>query len=86
MNCIICGHNQLDRRNTSVVLERKDTRLVVDSVPSSVCAGCGEVYVDEIISYDLLKLAEKAVLSGIRRGTWKFGDGDDRSTSTIDQR
>lgn len=85
MNCIICGHKGLDQRKTSIVFERKDTRLVVNSVPSLVCDGCGEVYVDEIISYDLLRLAENAVFSGIRSGVWEFGEGDGRSMQILDQ-
>jgi len=40
--------------------------LVFKSVPADVCANCGEAYVGERVSSQLLRVAEEAARSGVQ--------------------
>jgi hypothetical protein len=48
-----------------VTLERDGKTLVFKQVPAQVCSNCGEEYVGEDITMELLKLAEEAVSAGV---------------------
>ncbi len=65
MKCVICKTGDTRAGKTSVTLERDGATLVFKGVPASVCATCGEEYVDGEITARLLKSAEEAARSGI---------------------
>jgi YgiT-type zinc finger domain-containing protein len=65
MKCVICQQGETRAGKTSVTLERDGATLVFKGVPASVCANCGEEYVDGEITAKLLKSAEEAARSGI---------------------
>jgi len=65
MKCVICKKGETRAGKTSVTLERDGATLVFKGVPASVCANCGEEYVDGEITARLLKSAEEAARSGI---------------------
>ena len=65
MKCVICKQGETRQGKTTVTLERDDTTLVIKGVPASVCANCGEEYVDEDITAQLLQTAEDAVRARI---------------------
>ena len=65
MKCVICKTGETRAGKTTVTLEREDTTLVFKSVPADVCTNCGEAYVGEDISSQLLKAADEAVRSGV---------------------
>ncbi len=48
-----------------MTLERNGLTLVVKSVPARVCANCGEEYVDEATTAQLLATAEQAAQPGV---------------------
>jgi len=48
------------------MLERGETTLVFKHVPAQVCENCGEAYIDEATTRDLLATAEAAVKGGVR--------------------
>ena len=54
------------RLGKATALEREDTTLVIKAVPAQVCANCGEEYVDEETTSDLLKIAEEAARAGVQ--------------------
>jgi YgiT-type zinc finger domain-containing protein len=65
--CVICRRGaETDLGRTTVTLERRQTVLVIRGVPAQVCRNCGEAYVDETVTADLLKVAEEAVRTGIQ--------------------
>ncbi|MFQ5961399.1 MAG: type II toxin-antitoxin system MqsA family antitoxin [Candidatus Methylomirabilales bacterium] len=66
MKCVICKHGETQPGKTTVTLEREEMTLVFKSVPAGVCTNCGEAYVDEKISSQLLKTAEEAARSGVQ--------------------
>ena len=56
--CVICRQGETQPGVTTVTLERNGLTLVVKQVPARVCADCGEEYVDEATSAQLLATAE----------------------------
>ena len=65
MTCVICKHGQTKPQRVSLTLERPPTTLVIRSVPAQVCENCGEQYVDEGTTAELLRQAEAAALAGV---------------------
>ncbi len=56
----------------TATLERSDTTIVVKQVPADVCDNCGEEYLSQEISAQLLKQAEEAVKAGIQVDVRKY--------------
>jgi len=50
----------------TITLERNGTTLIVKSVPAMVCENCGEEYVDEKVTSELLRVSDKAVREGVQ--------------------
>ena len=65
MKCVICKGGETRPGRTAVTLERESTTLVFKAVPAEVCANCGEAYVAEEVSRQILAAAEHA--AGWRR-------------------
>ena len=65
MKCVICKQGETFPGKTTVTLERAGATLVFKNVPAQVCANCGEAYVDEHASAQLLQIAEGAARSGV---------------------
>ena len=61
MKCVICKHGETKAGQTTVTLERGQTVVVFRNVPAQVCANCGEAYVSEEVTAQLLQEAEDAV-------------------------
>ncbi len=64
MRCSICKHGETEQGTTTVTLERGSLTLVVKGVPAQVCDNCGEAYVDEATTRQLLETAETEVKAG----------------------
>ena len=64
MKCVICKQAETKPGTTTVTLERDGLTCVIKQVPAQVCPNCGEDYVDEIVTGDLLKSAELMVKVG----------------------
>lgn len=65
MVCLICRQSETVDGLTSILFERGEFRLVVQSVPASVCPGCGEAYVVEDVAMRLLHDAEEISRAGM---------------------
>ncbi len=61
MKCVICKQGETRPGQTTVTLERGHTVLVFRKVPAQVCANCGEAYVSEEVTAQLLEAAEEAM-------------------------
>ena len=72
MKCVICKNGETKSDRVTVTLEPNGTTLVVKSVPAQVCRNCGEEYVDEKTTVDLLQQAEHAASSGVQVEIRKF--------------
>ena len=66
MKCMICKHGKTLPGTTTVTLERGATTLIFKGVPAQICQNCGEAYLDEETSRQLLAIAERAVEGGVQ--------------------
>ncbi|MGD0127049.1 MAG: type II toxin-antitoxin system MqsA family antitoxin [Terriglobia bacterium] len=72
MKCVVCKIGNTRPGHTSVTIERGGTTLVFKAVPAEVCDNCGEAYVSEEVSKQILASAEHAALSGVQVGVQEF--------------
>ncbi|MEO8086227.1 MAG: type II toxin-antitoxin system MqsA family antitoxin [Bacteroidota bacterium] len=64
MKCAICKTGETKKGFTTVTLERNQSVIVFKEVPAQICDNCGEYYLDEAISSQLIMQAENAVKTG----------------------
>lgn len=60
MKCIVCHHGDTHDGTTTVTFHRGDQTLVINEVPAHVCENCGEAYVAEDITDQILRMAADA--------------------------
>lgn len=65
MKCVVCRQGETEPGTTTITLSRDGTTVVVKGVPARVCDNCGEDYIDEEITDELLRFAEEAVSRGV---------------------
>jgi YgiT-type zinc finger domain-containing protein len=56
----------------SIPFERGEFRLAINNVPAQICPNCGEAYVDEDVTIQLLQDAEKIFDEGVREDVIEF--------------
>lgn len=66
MKCVICKQGETQPGKVTVTLERGSMTLVIKGIPARVCQNCGEAYVEETTSAELLMDAEKALQAGVQ--------------------
>ena len=66
MKCMICKQGETQPGFATVTLNRDTVTLVVKGVPAQVCDNCGEEYVDEAVTEQLLTSAEEAAHAGVQ--------------------
>jgi YgiT-type zinc finger domain-containing protein len=59
-----CGHTRPGF--ASVTLEREGMTLLIKQVPAEICENCGEEFIGEAASNQLLQTAETAMRSGVQ--------------------
>jgi len=64
MSCVICKTGRLAPGETTVALQRGETTVIFKGVPAELCDNCGEYYLSDEVSRDLLARADAAVASG----------------------
>lgn len=64
MQCVICEHGNTQSGLVTVTLQREDCIVILKQVPAEVCENCGEYYLDESVTEEVLKRAEAAVTKG----------------------
>ncbi len=72
MKCVICKHGETIKGTTTITLERGTSTIVFKDVPSDICDNCGEKYVDDNITKDLLKKANELIKNGTEVDIRKF--------------
>jgi len=60
MKCIVCHHGVTHPGTTTVTFHRSGQTVVVTEVPADVCENCGEAYVIESVTAELLEIAAQA--------------------------
>ena len=66
MECVSCKHGETRPGTATLTFTRDGTTLVIKGVPADVCANCGEEYVNEATTAQLLRTAEEAARAGIK--------------------
>jgi YgiT-type zinc finger domain-containing protein len=66
MICVICKQDEVRPGKATVVLEREGTTVVIKGVPARICGNCGEEYVDELVTRELLQTASAAAVAGVQ--------------------
>lgn len=74
MNCVICRQPEIVEGFTSIAFERDELKFVVNSVPTQICRNCGEPYLDEDITLNLLGLVEDTMEEGIYQGVYEYAE------------
>lgn len=64
MKCVICKQGETKPGKVTVTLQRGETTVIFKGVPADVCNNCGEFYVSESVTEQLLNRAEAAVKNG----------------------
>lgn len=72
MNCVICKNGKTMPGKVTVTLQRSESTIVFQEVPAEVCNNCGEYYLSEEISEQLLRRAESAVKNGAMLEVQKY--------------
>jgi YgiT-type zinc finger domain-containing protein len=66
MKCVICKHGETQQGHATITLERGEMVLVVTGVPAQVCSECGEDYVSEETTVQILNTAENLSKNGTK--------------------
>ncbi|KPQ28790.1 MAG: YgiT-type zinc finger domain [Marinobacter excellens HL-55] len=61
MRCVICKQGDTAPGLTTVTMTRGESTIVIKNVPADICENCGEYYLSEEISSQILRMAEEAV-------------------------
>lgn len=61
MKCQICKNGDTKQGKVSVTLERGKTVVLIREVPAEICNNCGEYYLSEETTENILLKAENAV-------------------------
>jgi YgiT-type zinc finger domain-containing protein len=64
MNCVLCKHGQTRPGQATVTLQRGETTVILKGVPAEICENCGEYYLSDDMTGQVLERAEAAVKSG----------------------
>ena len=65
MKCVVCKGGETSPGLATVVLTRDSTTVVLRDVPAEICSDCGEYYLSEEMSRQVLERAESAVRNGV---------------------
>ncbi|MDO8735667.1 MAG: type II toxin-antitoxin system MqsA family antitoxin [Thermoleophilia bacterium] len=72
MKCVICKQGESHPGEVTVTLQRGESTIILKNVPAEVCENCGEYYLSEDITEQVLSRAEEAVKSGAEVEILKF--------------
>lgn len=64
MRCLFCKHGETHPGYATVVLQRGETVVIFKEAPAEICDNCGEYYLSESVTGELLERAEKAIENG----------------------
>ncbi|RCJ39856.1 hypothetical protein A6769_04620 [Nostoc punctiforme NIES-2108] len=64
MKCVICKHGGTKPGLVTVTLERDECIIVLKKVPAEICDNCGEYYLSDAVTEQVLQKAESAINNG----------------------
>ena len=72
MKCSICKHGETKPGTTTVTLEKGNSTIVFKEVPAQICDNCGEKYIDQTTTKDLLSKAREIIKNGVEVDIRKY--------------
>ncbi len=72
MKCVLCRHGETHSGKVVVTLQRGDTIVIIKQVPAEVCQNCGEYYLSQEVTAEVLDRAEEAVRKGVEVEILRF--------------
>jgi YgiT-type zinc finger domain-containing protein len=69
---MICKHGKTKQGTTTVTLEKGSSTIVFKEVPAQICDNCGEKYIDESTTKELLSKARNIVKNGVEIDIRKY--------------
>ncbi len=72
MKCMICKHGETKKGTATVTLEKGGSTIVFKEVPAHICDNCGEKYIDDSVTKELLKKAREIVENGVEVDIRKY--------------
>jgi YgiT-type zinc finger domain-containing protein len=70
--CVVCKHGETRPGHVTVTLQRGDTTVILKQVPAEVCENCGEYYLSDEVTGQVMSKAEAAVKSGVEVEILRF--------------
>ncbi len=64
MTCLICRQGEATPGHATVTMQRGRCTVIFKDVPADVCENCGEYYLSDSVTRELLRRAEVAVQNG----------------------
>ena len=64
MKCVICKTGEMKSGEATVIMHRNETSVIIKNVPADICQTCGEYYLSEDMTEQVLKRAEEAYAKG----------------------
>ncbi len=64
MTCVFCKQGATNPGTVTTTLQRGETTVILKGVPAEVCGDCGEYYLSEEITDQVLQRAEEAAARG----------------------
>lgn len=62
--CVICKSSEPEEGKTTMTFDKDGATVVIRDVPARICANCGEAYMSEDVTTQLLRLAREAMQLG----------------------
>lgn len=64
MQCVICKNGSTSPGMVNAVLQRNGCTIIFKDVPADVCTNCGEYYLNEEVTNEILLRSENAMRNG----------------------
>jgi YgiT-type zinc finger domain-containing protein len=64
MQCVICKNGNTAPGAVNAVLQRNGCTIIFKDVPADVCTNCGEYYLNEEVTNEILLRSENAIRNG----------------------
>ena len=72
MKCVICRQGETLSGHVTATLQRGETTVLLKGVPAEICDNCGEYYLSEEVTGQVLDRAEEAARNGAEVGILRF--------------
>lgn len=63
MKCVLCKHGET-QPGQATTLQRGETTVILKGVPAEICENCGEYYLSDDVTGQVMARAENAAKSG----------------------